>query len=63
MTSETMTVTGALLVAHTAQKSPKLYRQQARTAIASTLPPLTAGAMHVLEVQTALVVLDSAGRS
>ena len=44
------TVTGALLVAHTAQKSPKLYRQQARTVIASTLPPLTAGTMHVLEV-------------
>ena len=44
------TVTGALLVARTAQKSPKLYRQQALTVIASTLPPLIAGTMHVLEV-------------
>ena len=44
------TVTGALLVARTAQKSPKLYRQQALTVIVSTLPPLVAGTMHVLEV-------------
>lgn len=44
------TVTGALLVARTAQKSPRLYRQQARTVIISTLPPLVAGTLHVLEV-------------
>lgn len=44
------TLTGALLVARTAQKSPYIYRQQALTVIASTLPPLVAGTLHVLEI-------------
>ena len=44
------TLTGALLVARTAQQSPKLYRQQARTVILSTLPPLIAGTLHVVEI-------------
>ena len=44
------TLTGALLVMRTAQQAPKLYRQQARTVVLSTLPPLTAGTLHVLEV-------------
>ena len=44
------TLTGALLVMRTAQQAPKLYRQQARTVVISTLPPLIAGTLHVLEV-------------
>ena len=51
------TITGALLVARTAQRSPTIYRQQAFTVIASTLPPITAGTLHVLEVLPGISLL------